>query len=503
MDGGTDGPEAKMSQERELHTRSTPTLSARAPRLHLTAGAGHDAVFAETTQPVTLIGSRRDCDLFIGHSDVSKIHCALVNTGVSIIATDLCSRSGTFVNGQQISIATLHPEDELRVGSELVEVRFLEPEDDSARLATRENEADDTLTGVLRLTAAEQQYELTKLPAVIGRRHICRIVLDTPDVSLAHALLFTIEGQPAIYDLGSRSGTYLNGERVMLAWLHDGDQLCIGGEDLSLTWDRSQPAPSEVISTDVVAESAAAATDDEATTPQQDILEDLGPEVVQFDTELNESEEIEQEHCDALNLREAELERQLAILHEEQARLVLEKQQTELQATELRAAVSKLEQDRAHFEARRARFERERIQLDPQRVELKQKLARHEAITSELQTREVALDERLAALAAGEREHTRKRAELAQREAECAEAAKRVMQFMHALSEAWRVFGFGDVPSSQLTESGPRPAATVEPASAPKSSSSEMPGDPSPSADLPAPLVDKALFPDIGRTPPA
>jgi pSer/pThr/pTyr-binding forkhead associated (FHA) protein len=235
--------EADMDQHNSTLARSKPTLPAGAPRVLLTAVAESVTVSAETTKLVTLIGSRRDCDLSIGQSDVSKVHCALVNTGTKIIVTDLCTRAGTFVNGRPVSVATLCPGDELRVGSEPVAVWFADAMDGSVSPAAGENQLDLELPRPLLLEGAGQSYELTRLPAVIGRRSTCQVVVDTPDVSLAHALLFAVEGQSAVCDLGSRSGTYLNGQRVGLAWLADGDVLSIGGEKLSLTFGSLREVP--------------------------------------------------------------------------------------------------------------------------------------------------------------------------------------------------------------------------------------------------------------------
>ena len=67
------------------------------------------------------------------------------------------------------------------------------------------------LTKPLVLRWKEDEFRLDSLPAVIGRRQACRVLIDTPDVSLAHALLLTINECPAVMDLGSRSGTFING----------------------------------------------------------------------------------------------------------------------------------------------------------------------------------------------------------------------------------------------------------------------------------------------------
>ena len=401
-----------MGQDKKTLARLKPTLPVDAPRVLLTAVAEHVTISTETTKPVTLIGSRRDCDLSIGNSDVSKLHCALVNTGARIIVTDLCTRSGTFVNGQPVSIATLRPADELRVGSEPVGVWFPEPADNLAPPSAGENEADLELQRPLRISGAGQSYELVTLPAVIGRRSACQIVLDTPDVSLAHALLFAIQGRTVIYDLGSRSGTYLNGQRVGLAWLGDGDELSIGGEKLSVTFGGIREVPPK-----------AAANADPAVSFAK-TMDDMG-----------------------------------AVLRDA-------------------APPSNPRHERLGAEPT--------FSGAPERGSL-----------AALSHREAALDEREARLAAAERELARKQAALAERETANAEALTRIAAFLGALSEAWRAVGFGPAPATKpaepnlrrVTSAGPE-ASLVDPASG--GANRPMSGN-----GLPAPLVDKALFPNL------
>jgi len=213
-----------MDHERCNPASSKPRLPADAPTVRLYAqGAGTAPEFAACL-PAVLIGSRRDCDLYVCHTDVSKSHCALVNTGTAVIATDLASRSGTFVNGRRVVRAALRDGDVLEIAGVRFAVRI-------ASAATGPAE-ELKLPVPFTLAGAEHRFELDALPAVIGRRNACQVVIDTPDVSLAHALIFRICGRPVVCDLGSRSGTYLNGLRVALAWLHDGDRLGIGGVDL-------------------------------------------------------------------------------------------------------------------------------------------------------------------------------------------------------------------------------------------------------------------------------
>lgn len=180
-------------------------------------------------KPVTLIGSRRDCDFSIAHPDVSKVHCVLVHTGGAAFVCDLRSRCGTFVNDGFAQLSELQPGASLRVGSVAIEVEF------GAADAVAKAWAAALDAPSLRLHG-ETEHVIAQSAAVIGRRNTCDVTIDAPDVSLAHALLLMLDGRPALCDLGSRSGTHLNGEQVSLAWLCDGDEIRIGARQWRVDW---------------------------------------------------------------------------------------------------------------------------------------------------------------------------------------------------------------------------------------------------------------------------
>jgi pSer/pThr/pTyr-binding forkhead associated (FHA) protein len=62
----------------------------------------------------------------------------------------------------------------------------------------------------------------------VGRSDESEIVLADPSVSRAHAVLEISFGEPLVRDLGSTNGTFVNGRRVSLERLHDGDELLFG-----------------------------------------------------------------------------------------------------------------------------------------------------------------------------------------------------------------------------------------------------------------------------------
>ncbi len=69
---------------------------------------------------------------------------------------------------------------------------------------------------------------------VLGRGDKATLLLDSEEVSRAHARLTRLDGEYTVEDLGSRNGILLNGLRVHAAVLRDGDEVQLG--DVVLTY---------------------------------------------------------------------------------------------------------------------------------------------------------------------------------------------------------------------------------------------------------------------------
>lgn len=211
-----------------------PMLTPQSPAVRLTAEtAGLHVEYALTDQPIAIIGSRRDCHLPLEDSDVSRVHCAVINTGSEVLVTDLRSITGTFRNNERIHVRQLEDGDRLRVGNVDISVEITRVAD--ARDCRRTEFAPQTL---LRLVGSGRDFELERGVALIGRRGNCEVPLESPDVSRIHALLFEYDHRPVVCDLGSRGGTFVNDSPVSLAWLNNGDALGIGDELLAVTVGR-------------------------------------------------------------------------------------------------------------------------------------------------------------------------------------------------------------------------------------------------------------------------
>ncbi len=85
--------------------------------------------------------------------------------------------------------------------------------------------------GVLvRLDAAGAGRPLTlsRVPCQVGRHMNADYRIDDDGISRFHAKLFVAHDAHWVEDLGSRNGTYVNGERVKLRALSDGDTIQLG-----------------------------------------------------------------------------------------------------------------------------------------------------------------------------------------------------------------------------------------------------------------------------------
>lgn len=80
-------------------------------------------------------------------------------------------------------------------------------------------------------TSAQQILRLKPGEYVVGRDPTCDIVIIDPYVSRVHAKIFYRDGKWYIEDLGSKNGTYVNGEDIRAkgaAELSEGIEIVIG-----------------------------------------------------------------------------------------------------------------------------------------------------------------------------------------------------------------------------------------------------------------------------------
>jgi adenylate cyclase len=80
----------------------------------------------------------------------------------------------------------------------------------------------------------ERRHTLGTGDTVVGRSPMCDLVLNDSSVSRWHVRLTVGRGQCLVTDIGSRNGTYLNGDQIEEAGLRDGDHLVLGEVSLAV-----------------------------------------------------------------------------------------------------------------------------------------------------------------------------------------------------------------------------------------------------------------------------
>ena len=209
----------------------------------------------------TLIGSRNRAHLHLLSNTISRNHACIITGKSGVYVRDLASRAGVIVNTRKVKESELQNGDLLQVGS--FKFKFQEPAG-PIRLGTGPRPPLAMLEMDGRaLTPMDERTIL------IGRRPGCDITLDSPAISNTHAVIFECDGKRYVRDLGSRTGTIVNGTAVHQHALEIGDQIRIGATTLRYI-DADMPAiDSEVVeqALPLEAESVQAAAHEESHAP--------------------------------------------------------------------------------------------------------------------------------------------------------------------------------------------------------------------------------------------
>ena len=192
-----------------------------APRMVLgVAGSTGDELVV--TAPIEL-GRDSSAGLPLAADDeISRRHARISPTPGGILVEDLNSVNGTYVDGRMIDGPTLvGPGGRLRIGATTLEL--------SERVAP---------SYVLEIADGNGGRRRLRLvgPLHVGRHRDAGVALVSDDlVSRVHARLTPSDQGVLVEDLGSRNGTFVNGERVRESCVaRPGDRIVVGGTELEL-----------------------------------------------------------------------------------------------------------------------------------------------------------------------------------------------------------------------------------------------------------------------------
>ena len=65
-----------------------------------------------------------------------------------------------------------------------------------------------------RLVSRRREWLLSEGSNVVGRDHDCAVRIDSTTISRHHARIIVTRGEATVEDLGSKNGTYVNGQRI-------------------------------------------------------------------------------------------------------------------------------------------------------------------------------------------------------------------------------------------------------------------------------------------------
>jgi pSer/pThr/pTyr-binding forkhead associated (FHA) protein len=172
-------------------------------------------------RPVCVIGRRENgVNLPLSSPQVSKMHALVVRDIHGVYVRDLASTNGVERNGVPVQEAGLSDEDILRIGSYTFRC-------DSG---FSHEDTEDTLPAAELIgEGLKFAFPAGQQTVLIGRRQGCDLVINEDGVAPVHAIVFQLDGQRYVRDLGTPGRTRINGRRVHQEALRAGDELRIGG----------------------------------------------------------------------------------------------------------------------------------------------------------------------------------------------------------------------------------------------------------------------------------
>jgi pSer/pThr/pTyr-binding forkhead associated (FHA) protein len=203
------------------------------PSLVVTSGTGLARKIPVTFRGIVLGRDARLGPPFSTDEFVSRNHVWVRRRGDGVEVTDLGSENGTYVNGIRVRApARMQDCDVLRIGR--IRLKLAAPGEPGRARATQESarvvEIRPHLTIVSPEAFSGRRFYLSGDDLVVGRDPASGIQIDEPHVSWIHAALRRRGQAVYVQDLGSSSGTFVNGLPVAAARvLLPGDVVAFAG----------------------------------------------------------------------------------------------------------------------------------------------------------------------------------------------------------------------------------------------------------------------------------
>ena len=184
-----------------------------------------------------IIGRALDSDLQIDDASVSRSHAMVSVKGEEFTLIDLGSAGGTRIGEYRIAGRRLGAGSEIAVGNTRLSLMNVD-------VAHGASSGGATIVGStsghsLSLIAqsgpdAGKSFLLSSAQNIIGRDPTAQVSLSDPTVSRRHAMIRVDADRTTIADLGSMSGTAVNGEVIKGVRISTGDKVAVGQSEFTL-----------------------------------------------------------------------------------------------------------------------------------------------------------------------------------------------------------------------------------------------------------------------------
>ena len=201
-------------------------------------GAEQVATLEAGSSPL-ILGRKADCSIRLVNPTVGRHHCRVSLENGELVAKDLESSNGTFINGEKIRRGKLKDGDVLECGTAEVKIRAI------AAQEIEEVGAGDTWSDEVfeedmgppnwfliftddegRVTTVEMAMKLRVL--AMGEDEACEICVKDRGMEGEHIEMTWEYGVLVVRDLGTAVGTLLNGRSIDEVVLRNGDVITCG-----------------------------------------------------------------------------------------------------------------------------------------------------------------------------------------------------------------------------------------------------------------------------------
>jgi pSer/pThr/pTyr-binding forkhead associated (FHA) protein len=189
-------------------------------------------------KPAILIGRAERNDLCLPDSLISRTHAYLQIVGGQLVCLDLGSRTGVYWAGKPKRWGWLSPDSPadigpfaLRLDPSLPDGSTRPPLEEWKPLGIGRHNQDLQAGWMFELCyglPGRSRWQLNRVLTLFGASPQCKVRLSNVSVSRFHCSIVSTPRGVWVVDLFSRSGTYVNRQRVQYAQLSNGDYLQVG-----------------------------------------------------------------------------------------------------------------------------------------------------------------------------------------------------------------------------------------------------------------------------------